>query len=107
MNYEDTDHIILDSASHQYECKHCGTIQPPPHMPCAVNIIVDAIDVFVAAHKDCKAPIPEAVMSDYVKGFDHGCDYIIKEIELWEKEVGQDLDVLIRHLKMEDKKTSK
>jgi hypothetical protein len=24
----------------------------------------------------------ETVMSEYIKGFDHGCDYIIREIEL-------------------------
>jgi len=24
----------------------------------------------------------ETVMSEYIKGFDHGCDYIIHEIEL-------------------------
>jgi len=24
----------------------------------------------------------ETTMSDYIKGFDHGCDYIVHEIEL-------------------------
>jgi hypothetical protein len=46
---------------------------------------------------------PETVMSDYIKGFDAGCDYILREIELWQAEVGQDLGVLLAHLRMEAK----
>lgn len=46
---------------------------------------------------------PETVMSDYIKGFDAGCDYILREIELWQAEVGQDLGVLLAHLRMESK----
>ena len=48
-------------------------------------------------------PAPETVMSDYIKGFDAGCDYILREIELWQAEVGQDLGVLLAHLRMESK----
>jgi hypothetical protein len=47
---------------------------------------------------------PETVMSDYIKGFDAGCDYILREIELWQSEVGQDLHVLLEHLRMESTK---
>ncbi len=109
MNYEDTDHIVLDSSSHQYECKHCGTVQPPPHMPCPINIIVDAIDVFIADHKDCKPPALEAVMSEYIKGFDAGYDYVLREIEHWIRRHDFDhrfigpAEVLLAHLKMEKK----
>jgi hypothetical protein len=28
----------------------------------------------------------ETVMSEYIKGFDHGCDYIVAEIERYTKE---------------------
>ena len=49
-------------------------------------------------------PAPETVMSDYIKGFDAGCDYILREIELWQEEVGEDLQVLLDHLKMEKNK---
>lgn len=97
------EYIIHNTKTGCLECKHCG-FQQAVKMPMAVSDMLTVMDTFQAAHKGCKAPIPEAVLSDYVKGFDHGCDYIIKEIELWEKEVGQDLDVLIRHLKMENKK---
>lgn len=48
-------------------------------------------------------PAPETVMSDYIKGFDAGCDYILREIELWQEEVGEDLQVLLDHLRMEPK----
>lgn len=46
---------------------------------------------------------PETVMSEYISGFDAGCDYIMREIELWQVEVGQDLHVLLAHLRMESK----
>jgi hypothetical protein len=46
---------------------------------------------------------PETVTSEYIKGFDAGCDYILREIELWQAEVGQDLHVLLAHLRMETK----
>jgi hypothetical protein len=49
-------------------------------------------------------------MTDYAKGFDHGCDYIVAEIERWIKEreheprITQPLVALLAHLKMEDPK---
>jgi len=43
----------------------------------------------------------ETVMSEYIKGFDAGCDYILREIELWQDEVGEDLHVLLAHLRKE------
>lgn len=46
---------------------------------------------------------PETVMSEYIAGFDAGCDYILREIELWQDEVGEDLHVLLAHLRMESK----
>jgi hypothetical protein len=103
MNYEDTDHIVLDGSTNQYECKHCGTVQPPPQMPCPINIMIDAMDVFIAEHKDCPAPAQETVMSEYIKGFDAGYDYVLREIERWQEEVGQDLDVLLAHLRIQPK----
>jgi len=48
-------------------------------------------------------------MSEYAKGFDHGCDYIIAEIEKWIKDNNDQpydirpVDRLLAHLKMEDK----
>ncbi len=49
-------------------------------------------------------------MSEYIKGFDHGCDYIIAEIERYIKQrnheprITQPLVALLAHLKMEDLK---
>ena len=42
---------------------------------------------------------------NYIKGFDHGCDYIVAEIERYMKEhanTEQVLAPLLRRLKMED-----
>ena len=53
------------------------------------------------------SPPVEAVMSEYIKGFDHGCDYIVAEIERYIKTVNSHdalvLVELLRRLKMEDK----
>ncbi len=46
---------------------------------------------------------PETVMSDYIKGFDAGYSYVLCEIERWQDEVGEDLHVLLAHLRMESK----
>lgn len=49
----------------------------------------------------------EITMSEYIKGFDHGCDYIVAEIERYTKTVNSNealvLIDLIKRLKMEDK----
>jgi hypothetical protein len=51
----------------------------------------------------------ETVMSDYIKGFDHGCDYIVTEIERYiklrdyEPRITGPLLNLLAHLKMEGK----
>ena len=49
-------------------------------------------------------------MSEYIKGFDHGCDYIVAEIERYIKQreyeprITQPVEQLLAHLKMEDPK---
>jgi hypothetical protein len=75
-------------------------------MPCPINIMIDAMDVFIADHKDCIAPAKETVMSEYIKGFDAGYDYVLTEIERWQDEIGQDLHVLLAHLRMESKQNA-
>ena len=47
---------------------------------------------------------PETTMSEYIAGFDAGYDYVLREIERWQEEVGQDLGVLLAHLRMETTK---
>jgi len=49
----------------------------------------------------------ESTMSEYIKGFDHGCDYIVAEIERYTKEANSHdamvLVDLVKRLKMEGK----
>ena len=49
----------------------------------------------------------ETTMSEYIKGFDHGCDYIVAEIERFALEHDGEKNILlhdlIARLKMEDR----
>jgi hypothetical protein len=87
------------------ECTHCG-FQQAVKMPIPIDEMLTTMDAFLAHHGACAAPdpAPETVMSEYIAGFDAGCDYILREIELWQAEVGQDLHVLLAHLRMESTK---
>lgn len=40
----------------------------------------------------------ETVMSEYIKGFDHGCDYIVNEIERFALDYDGDDNFLLRDL---------
>ena len=51
-----TDHIVINVETGQYECQHCGATQSPPKMPVLINDMLAHMDMFTAAHKDCKAP---------------------------------------------------
>ena len=95
-----TDHIIHDGNTGKFTCEICGATEEPPFMPAPIQVIVDAMDHFIGQHEACADRAPETVMSDYILGFDAGCDYIIREIELWQGEVGKDL---LSHLRMESK----
>jgi hypothetical protein len=101
-----TDHIVQNSITQCMECKHCGESKAIT-MPAPIDAILGKMDAFMEAHKGCQPPVykppPEAVMSEYIAGFDAGCDYILREIELWQDEVGEDLHVLLAHLRMESK----
>jgi len=46
------------------------------------------------------APLPEAVMSEYIKGFDAGCNYIVNAIKVVQRQYGNNvpLNTLIDHL---------
>jgi hypothetical protein len=58
------------------------------------------------AHKDCKRPQSEAVMSEYIKGFDAGYSYVLNEIERYINVYPTDVFAvkeLLAHLKMEGK----
>jgi hypothetical protein len=98
-----TDHIVHNVNTQRMECQHCG-FQQAVKMPDTIDSILAQFDVFMWAHKGCKAPASEAVMSEYIKGFDAGYGYVLNEIERWQGEVGQDLHVLLAHLRMETTK---
>jgi hypothetical protein len=107
-----TDHIVHNAVTQRMECKHCG-FYGAVKMPDTIDSILAQFDVFMEAHKGCQPPVfnpspvykppSEAVMSEYIAGFDAGCDFILREIERWQDEVGEDLHVLLAHLRMESK----
>jgi|TARA_R110000868_G_scaffold13814_2_gene64244 hypothetical protein len=85
-----TDHIITNTKTGNFKCEFCGTEESPPLTPAPINVIIDAMDYFTDQHKDCKRPPAEAVMSEYIKGFDAGYSYVINEVEQYIKR--QDYD---------------
>ena len=99
-----TDHIIIDTKSGEFKCELCGVEEQPPFMPAPINVIIDAMDVFIEQHKDCKPPAAETVMSEYIKGFDSGYDYVLQEIARYERDCptsSRTIPALLAHLRME------
>jgi hypothetical protein len=100
-----TDHIVHNSKTQRMECQHCGFTQAVK-MPAPIDSILGEFDAFMEAHKDCKRPQSEAVMSEYIKGFDAGYGYVLNEIEGYTKRYPDNrfvLEELLAHLKMEGK----
>jgi hypothetical protein len=101
-----SDHIITNSLNGKFKCEFCGIEEEPPFMPAPVEVIIDAMDVFIDTHKNCKRPQAETVMSDYIKGFNSGFQYVLHEIENYTKQYPDNkfvLEELLAHLKMEGK----
>ena len=101
-----TDHIITNTKTGNFKCEFCGTEEAPPLMPAPINVIIDAMDYFTDQHKDCKRPPAEAVMSEYIRGFDAGYSYVLSEIERYINVYPTDVFAvkeLLAHLKMEKK----
>jgi hypothetical protein len=100
-----TDHIVHNSNTQMMECQHCGFTQAIK-MPIPIDGLLAQFDTFTQAHKACQRPQSEAVMSEYIKGFDAGYSYVLNEIEqyIWKyKDSTFSLDELLAHLKMEGK----
>ena len=75
-------------------------------MPAPLDAILGKMDAFMEAHKGCKRPQSEAVMSEYIKGFDAGYGYVLNEIERYINVYPTDVFAvkeLLAHLKMEGK----
>jgi hypothetical protein len=101
-----SDHVITNSLNGKFKCEFCGTEEEPPFMPAPINVIIDAMDYFIDTHKKCKRPQPEATMSEYIKGFNSGYQFVLHEIETYIKQYPDNkfaLEELLSHLKMEDK----
>jgi hypothetical protein len=96
-----TDHIFTEAKTGKFTCLACGAAEAPPHMPAPISVIIDAMDHFISQHEDCKPPVAETVMSDYIKGFDAGCDFIVREIEIWSAKHQYDVIALLAHLQQE------
>ena len=97
-----TDHIVHNR---MMECLHCGGAEGLK-IPSTIDVILKSFDAFLDAHKDCKPPQAETVMSDYIKGFDSGYEYVLHEIEKYIKQYPDNkfaLTELLAHLKMESK----
>ena len=104
-----TDHIIHNSETQRMECQHCGFTQAVK-MPALIDSILSEFDAFTAAHIACKRPQSEAVMSEYIKGFDAGYSYVLNEIERYIDVYPTDVFAvkeLLAHLKMEDKQKTR
>ena len=103
-----TDHIVHNAITQRMECKHCGESQAVK-MPAPIDAILGKMDVFMEAHKGCTRPPPEAVMSEYIQGFDAGYGLALDEIEKYikrhdyEPRITGPLLSLLAHLKMEGK----
>jgi hypothetical protein len=101
-----TDHIITNSLNGRFKCEFCGVEEAPPFMPAPIDTIIDAMDVFIDSHKACQRPQSEAVMSEYIKGFNGGYSYVLNEIERYINVYPTDVFAvkeLLAHLKMEGK----
>ena len=100
-----TDHIIHNSDTQRMECQHCG-FSEAIKMPAPIDAILGKFDAFTKAHEGCNRPQSEAVMSDYIKGFDSGYSYVLNEIERYIDVYPNDVFAvkeLLAHLKMEGK----
>jgi hypothetical protein len=100
-----TDHVISNSQTQRMECQHCGFTQAVK-MPVPLDDLLSQFDAFLDAHKACQKPQSEAVMSEYIQGFNAGYSYVLNEIEqyIWKyKDTTFPLDGLLAHLKMEGK----
>ena len=97
------DHVVHNAKVGCMECKHCG-YQQAIKMPIPVDDMLTAMNAFIAHHGACKPPALETVMSEYIKGFDAGFDYALREIERFERDgpvYAKTIPALLAHLRME------
>ena len=74
-----TDHIeVKGRGMYCTRCEACRTVK----MPSTIDDIIKQMDAFRDQHVDCPPHTIEAEMSEYIKGFDAGCEHLMREIEL-------------------------
>jgi len=98
-------HVVHNVKTGCMECTHCG-FQQAVKMPIPIDEMLTTMDAFLAHHGACKAPAAETVMTEYIAGFDAGCDYIMREIELFDRDgpvYVKTIPALLAHLRMESK----
>jgi hypothetical protein len=76
------DHIVMNVDTRQYECQHCGATQSAPKMPVPIDSLLEHMDMFSAAHQNCKASTDEAPPpTEYEQGFEAGYSFVVAAIE--------------------------
>lgn len=91
-----TDHIeARGRAMYCTRCECARTID----MPAKIDSIIAQMDAFRDEHKNCPPNPIEAEMSEYIKGFDAGCEHLMREIELYNKNTALPLHHLVAHLR--------
>ena len=77
-----SDHLFINVETGRYECQHCGATQSPPKMPLPIDSLLDHMDMFSAAHMDCKAPTDASPPpSEYEQGFAAGISFVLHAFE--------------------------
>jgi len=77
-----TDHIVINVETGEYECQHCKATQSPPKMPVPINDMLAHMDMFTAAHQNCKAPTEASPPpTEYEQGFEAGVGFILHAFE--------------------------
>jgi len=100
---EDADHVVIDTKTGKFKCEVCGEEDNPPIMPVPIDTMIEAMDHFTSQHRACKPPA-EAVMSEYIRGFNSGFAFVLHEIEQFaetERQPQASHDALTRRIKTE------
>jgi hypothetical protein len=103
------DHLTVEGS--QMKCAHCG-FSEQLKMPQPMDDFITQMERFELNHDQClpkRAPKPTGTDHyfspegrEYAQGFDHGCHYMVVEIEHFVKTApsyGRTIEALLAHLK--------
>lgn len=91
-----TDHI--EARGRTMYCTRCECASEVK-MPAKIDDIIAQMDSFRDAHKNCPPRTIEAEMSEYIKGFEAGCEHLIREVRLYYRSSPMQADAIITHLR--------